>query len=72
MASKRRRKRKAFVVSVRDFGAQGDGFTDDTHAFESARKSKAHVILVPPGVYEIKVEVEIDHRFVSTERRKER
>lgn len=41
------------VVNVRDFGAKGDGVTDDTAAFVSA--SAIGSIFVPYGTYEISV-----------------
>ena len=62
----RKRKRK-FIVSVKDFGARGDGFTDDTEAFKLAMQSRANCVLVPPGCYELKGQLKLDHRFVSTE-----
>jgi len=41
-------------VSVKDFGAQGDGTTDDTAAFQKAlTEVKAGAIEVPPGRYRI-------------------
>lgn len=64
----RKKKKRPFVVSVRDFGAQGDGISDDSEAFEAARRCRARRIDVPPGCYEIKASVQIDHRFVSTVR----
>ena len=42
------------VVSVKDFGAKGDGVTDDTHAFEAAEEAlplSGGTIIVPPGTY---------------------
>ena len=40
--------------SVKDFGAVGDGQTDDTRAFQQAiKKSAGKTILVPQGVYVI-------------------
>ncbi len=40
--------------SVKDFGAVGDGQTDDTRAFQRAiERSAGKTILVPPGVYVI-------------------
>lgn len=38
-------------VSVKDFGAKGDGVTDDTLAFKLALASSSSVINVPKGVY---------------------
>jgi polygalacturonase len=64
------RKRKLrFVVSVRDFGARGDGYSDDTAAFLAAARCKAQKIKVPPGIYTIRDELELDPRFISTRRR---
>lgn len=39
------------VVSVKDFGAVGDGATDDTAAIQAAIDSGALVIDFPPGIY---------------------
>jgi hypothetical protein len=40
--------------SVKDFGAVGDGETDDTRAFQQAiERSSGKTIFVPPGVYVI-------------------
>lgn len=46
----------AFGVCVKDFGAVGDGSTDDTPAFEDALDSAAlhgHRVIVPAGIYKI-------------------
>ena len=41
-------------ASVKDFGAKGDGKTDDTKAFQDAlEKTREGAILVPPGKYVI-------------------
>ncbi len=48
------RPRTAGFVNVRDFGARGDGNTDDTTAFERAiesAKSQGLAVFVPRGVY---------------------
>jgi polygalacturonase len=66
-----RKKKRRFVVSVKDFGARGDGFSNDTEAFRAAARSKAAKIVVPPGRYEIEGDVVVDHRFVYAERRLE-
>jgi len=42
--------RAADKVSVKDFGATGDGITDDGPAFKKALSSNRHV-LIPAGVY---------------------
>jgi hypothetical protein len=41
-------------INVRDFGAQGDGKTDDTKAIQRALEAAGEVrgvVLVPPGAY---------------------
>jgi hypothetical protein len=40
-------------VSVKDFGAKGDGITDDTAAIQAAVNSGEKVIFVPSGTYNI-------------------
>jgi len=48
------------VANVRDFGARGDGVTDDSAAFVAAIASvKKGAILVPPGRYKITRIIEI-------------
>lgn len=48
-------------VNVRDFGATGDGRTDDTAAFQKAvRQAAGKVIAVPPGRYVITDIIEIE------------
>jgi parallel beta-helix repeat protein len=45
------------ILNVRDFGAQGDGNTDDTNAIQealtSARDNKLEIVYVPAGIYHI-------------------
>ena len=41
----------AFAASVADFGAKGDGETNDTEAFKKAFASGEQDIYVPPGTY---------------------
>lgn len=49
------------VANVRDFGAKGDGSTDDSVAFLAAiAKAKPGAILVPPGRYRITQILEIN------------
>ena len=42
--------RAADIINVKDFGAKGDGVTDDTEAFEKAFK-RASYVFVPDGTY---------------------
>jgi hypothetical protein len=44
--------RFADVVNVKDFGAVGDGVTDDTAAFQTAANASLH-IFIPTGSYKI-------------------
>ncbi len=56
-------------VDVRDFGAVGDGVTDDTAAFLAANTAAAgRGILVPDGVYALSDNVTFEYpaRFVGT------
>jgi Pectate lyase superfamily protein len=48
-------------VSVMDFGARGDGVTDDTSAFRTALARANGAVEVPPGRYVIKNILEIQH-----------
>ena len=47
--------RFADVINVKDFGAVGDGVTDDTAAFSSASQ-KGRVLLLPQGTYKLSAE----------------
>lgn len=49
------------LVSVKDFGAAGDGLTDDTIAFQQALSAHDHVF-VPSGVYLVSSTIEIKGR----------
>jgi len=40
-------------VSVRDFGAVGDGFTDDREAIQAALDSGASEVVIPFGNYSV-------------------
>jgi hypothetical protein len=44
--------READVVNVKDFGAVGDGVTDDTAAIQAAYSAGSHIIF-PPGAYAV-------------------
>lgn len=41
------------MVSVKDFGAVGDGSTDDTTAIQNAVNSSGDIVLFPAGTYKI-------------------
>ncbi len=47
-------------LSVRDFGAAGDGSTDDTTAFRDAL-ANAQAVFVPPGSYRLTGTIDIGH-----------
>ncbi|MCC6484841.1 MAG: hypothetical protein IT209_08350 [Armatimonadetes bacterium] len=52
----------SLTVNVRDFGAKGDGRTDDTGAFEAAMKTlagKGGIVSVPAGNYMIKTHLTV-------------
>lgn len=65
---KRKRRRKILVVSVKDFGATGDGAADDTQAFELAKRSLASQIKMPPGTYVVDGKFTFDPRFEAVRR----
>ncbi|MCT8160959.1 glycosyl hydrolase family 28-related protein [Pseudoruegeria sp. SHC-113] len=57
------------VVDVRDYGAVGDGLTDDTAAFEAADTAAAgRTVLIPAGSYAINNHLTLDNpvRFEGT------
>ena len=41
------------VFNVKDYGARGDGTTDDTSAFQAAITASAGTVYVPSGTYKI-------------------
>ena len=53
----------AMVLNVRDFGAVGDGLTDDSgaiqDALDAARDGSIKTVILPPGIY--RVSTTIDH-----------
>lgn len=52
-------------VSVKDFGAVGDGVTDDTAAFQAAFNSTAAGIFVPAGTYSLNLQLTLTGRAIS-------
>ncbi len=52
------------MVDVRDYGALGDGVTDDSDAFEAAdADANGREILVPSGVFRLSKDVTIENRI---------
>ena len=52
------------MVDVRDYGAIGDGSTDDSAAFEAAdAAAQGREILVPEGIYKLNQDVTIENRI---------
>ncbi|MEM6372519.1 MAG: glycosyl hydrolase family 28-related protein [Pseudomonadota bacterium] len=50
------------TVDVRDFGAVGDGVTDDSDAFDAANAAaNGRTILVPEGTFRLEKDVAFDH-----------
>lgn len=49
------------IVSVKDFGAVGDGVADDTAAFKRANDNlKNRILLIPNGIYKVNEHVSFD------------
>jgi hypothetical protein len=49
------------IVSVKDFGAVGDGVADDTQAFKRANDNlKNKILLIPNGIYKVNEHVSFD------------
>jgi hypothetical protein len=57
--------RFAEVVNVKDFGATGDGVTDDTAAIQAAYSAGAKQVLFPTGKYRITSTITIPENIVS-------
>lgn len=59
------------IVSVKDFGALGDGTTDDTAAFQAAidvvtsHGNTMTSIFIPPGTYKITDQISINKNYVT-------
>lgn len=51
-------------VSVKDFGAVGDGVTDDTAAIQAALDAGANVVYVPAGTYRITATISIPENVI--------
>lgn len=54
--------RFADVINVRDYGAKGDGVTDDTAAFKAAFASNYEAIFIPCGIYICKEKLEVENK----------
>jgi len=54
------------TVSVKDFGAVGDGVTDDTAAFQAAFNSASTSLFIPPGTYLINAPLTVTKALVLT------
>ena len=55
--------RLTMSVSVRDFGAKGDGVTDDSHAIQSAIDSLSNggTVFLPEGIYLLRSSIKLRH-----------
>ena len=56
----------AQYVSVKDFGAVGDGVTDDTAAIQAALDSGAEGVYIPGGTYKITASLVVDGNTGTT------
>lgn len=67
--------RRAALVNVRDFGARGDGITDDRFAFESAvqyanehaqfTKDGTFTVYIPRGTYNLSEPIKIGTNTIT-------
>lgn len=58
------------VCNIKDFGAVGDGITDDAQAIQSAINSaspREATVHFPPGIYLVRGPAAIDRRGESSE-----
>lgn len=53
-----------FVCSVKEYGATGDGITDDTAAFNDALSSNYKYILIPDGTYKLTDTIVINRQVI--------
>ena len=51
---------KESAVNVKDFGAKGDGVTDDTSALQAAINSGANHVYIPEGTYLVRRSTSVD------------
>lgn len=61
------------VINVRDFGAVGDGVTDDTDAFAKAMaalvaSAEGGAFYIPPGTYKINAPISPDNATYTVTR----
>lgn len=60
MISRKLPKRLAKIHNVKDFGAKGDGVTDDTDALIAAYRSGN--VYYPPGVYRVTRTIDVSSK----------
>lgn len=57
---------KGSYITVKDFGAIGDGVTDDSEAIKKAIKSGTNPVVFPHGIYKISKPIELPIRTIIT------
>ena len=57
--------RFADVVNVKDFGAKGDGVTDDTAAIQAAVTASSKVVVIPSGTYKLTSAISAANRYIK-------